>query len=321
MLRFGICDRDQFRRIEAQGKLRTSAVSYSLLKVDDDAGDEDLRMFEAISLRLRTSNGTVRMTFANRFRDVDEVASRILQVNFDPKAALRIQDRAVSHGLTSYEWAQRLFVLFPDAQIEASDRILNFYRIALPNGDVYILEPDGQPIQYIRPPFVISMAYREPFRFPLNHLIAMHAKKQFRKSGLGRNWKQSADSAHLSVDQICCIHPRARQLSKADQRFRICARSVFDPTPGLDVLRTMNILNRDYFSADQLTEGATAAFRSLNPGGIWILGRTLEEDSSNHVTFLKRTHDGWEILQRIGRGSEIEELALRAPASSSRRNS
>jgi len=78
----------------------------------------------------------------------------------------------------------------------------------------------------------------------------------------------------------------------------------------------MNIFNRAYFSAEQLGEGANAAFHSIKPGGIWILGRTLEQDFSNHVTFLRRLDQGWEVLERIGKGSDIEDLALHAHISS-----
>jgi hypothetical protein len=114
------------------------------------------------------------------------------------------------------------------------------------------------------------------------------------------------------VGKICCIHPEARSLTKRDSRFHICLRSVFEVTPGVDVLRTMNILNRDYFSADQLIHGARAVFQSIKPGGIWIAGRTLQEDLRNHVTFLKRQKERWEVIERIGGGSEIEEFAHRA---------
>jgi len=73
----------------------------------------------------------------------------------------------------------------------------------------------------------------------------------------------------------------------------------------------MNILSRAYFSVEQLIQGAQAAFQAVKPGGIWIIGRTLEEDLSNHTTFLKRAQKGWEVIERIGGGSEIEEFALR----------
>jgi hypothetical protein len=73
----------------------------------------------------------------------------------------------------------------------------------------------------------------------------------------------------------------------------------------------MNILNKDYFSDSQLSEGSEAAFQSLKSGGVWIVGRTLESDFSNHVTFLQKQENGWEILARIGNGSEMEGYAGR----------
>jgi hypothetical protein len=69
----------------------------------------------------------------------------------------------------------------------------------------------------------------------------------------------------------------------------------------------MNILNRNYFPVERLVEGANAAFQSLKPGGLWIVGRTLL-DETNHVTFFTRTEKKWEAIARIGKGSEIEEL-------------
>ena len=76
----------------------------------------------------------------------------------------------------------------------------------------------------------------------------------------------------------------------------------------------MNIFNRDYFSEQQLTEGVSAAFQSLQPGGLWIVGRTLEEKFTNQATFFRRNEQGFEVLERIGSGSEMEALALRATA-------
>lgn len=95
--------------------------------------------------------------------------------------------------------------------------------------------------------------------------------------------------------------------------FRLRVRSLFELMPGAcHVLRTMNILNKEYFSPEQLTAGVHAAFQSLKPKGIWIVGRTAEDDFSNHVTFFRRQEDGWEVLERIGKGSDIEDLVLHA---------
>jgi hypothetical protein len=73
----------------------------------------------------------------------------------------------------------------------------------------------------------------------------------------------------------------------------------------------MNILNMAYFSRTCLLDGIHAAFESVKPGGLWIVGRTLEENLTNHVTVFRRTAEKWEVLDRIGNGSEIEELVMR----------
>jgi len=315
VLRVGVCTRDQFARLGENPSSATSEISYDLLDVPDDAVEEEIRMFEAITLSLRTSNGTMRTTLSHRFQDVDRITCQVLRRFFDKAGDVHIQDRAVSHGLTSCEWAQSLFEVFPHARVEASDRMLFLYRIAFPSGEKFILEPDGHPLQYIRPPFVVRLSHREPLRFPLNHVLVAHAKWRLKRLALPVPLGDRCADERYEIDRISCIHPRARLLSKTDARFRMRTRSVFEQTPGVDVLRTMNILNKVYFSTAQLIEGANATFQSLRIGGIWIVGRTFEEDLSNHVTIFRRHKEGWEILERVGRGSEMEDFARQAPGS------
>jgi hypothetical protein len=314
MLRFGICTQAEYIKARGRQSLAGSGVSFSLLEVGEDATEEEIQRFEAISCTLGTSNGTNRTTFRHRFRDVDVVTMRIVERFYRTDAELYIQDRAASHGLTSCELAEQFFQVFPRAEFEASDRVLYLLRLSLVNGETYIVEPNGQPLQYIKPPFAVVLCPREPYRYPLNHLIAARAKWRFRHLSLADGWMDSSGGDGYRVDKICCIHPQARSLMKRNSRFQVRMRSVFEHTPGVDVLRTMNILNKAYFSAEQLVNAASAAFHSLKPGGIWIVGRTLEENFSNHVTFLRRHQEKWEVLDRIGKGSEMEEFAARAPA-------
>jgi hypothetical protein len=76
----------------------------------------------------------------------------------------------------------------------------------------------------------------------------------------------------------------------------------------------MNIYNRAYFSEDRLREGVRAVLGSLTQDGIWIVGRTADEAATSHnVTVFRRRESGvLEVIERVGQGSEIEELALKA---------
>lgn len=320
MLRFGIYTEQQYRRAGPNRRELGPRVAYNLLDVGSDPNEEQVAMFEDLCFRLRTSNGTFRTTVPQRFVDVDTAASRWMSELFAKGAAIRIQDRAASHCLTSYEWAQRVFAAHSQAEFEASDLVLSLYELSLASGEIYIVEPDGEPLQYIRPPFVLSVHHREPRRYLLNLWLGARARRRFRRLGLPDGWQQSETGPGYRVRRISCVHPRAVALAARDSRFQVRTRSVFEITPqACDVLRTMNILNHSYFTGDELTSATNAVFDSLRVGGLWIVGRTWEEDLRNHATFFMRREDGWQVLGRTGNGSEIEQLALAASAGRSMR--
>ena len=301
MLTLGIYSKERYLKLGDERRGLGARAAYNLLRTGDNPSLEEIRMFEDICITLNTSNGTFRTTYPERFKEVDAIALRWIEEFFKPGFSLRVQDRAVSTGLTSAEWWRSLSPLYPELQFEASDLLVEL--LELSHGyETYIVEPNGKPLQYIRPPFVASLGYPESWRNPLLRWVSSRAKKRFARLPLDR----------AKARPIPCIHPHARSLMHAGCNFRFVVRSVFERTPrACNVLRTMNILNLSYFSTDQLVEAAGAIFDSVTPGGIWIVGRTLETDFTNHASILRRGDEGWEILERIGNGSEIEHLALR----------
>jgi hypothetical protein len=313
VLRFGIYSERQYQRAGPRRRDLGAQVAYTLLDVGSDPSDDRVAMFEDVCFRLRTSNGTFRTSFAQRFVDLDTAALRWMGELFAPGDEIRIQDRAASHCLTSHDFAQRLFAAYPQAEFEASDLFLCLYELSLPGGEKYIVEPNGQPLQYIRPPFVLSTCHREPRRYPVNLWLGVRARKRFARLALPEGWMQSSGGPGYRVRPVPCVHPRAAALAAHNPRFRLRTRSVFEVTPqSCHVLRTMNILNRAYFAEGQLETAANAAFESVRTGGLWIVGRTWEDDFSNHATFFLRGRDAWRILGRVGEGSELEQLVLAA---------
>lgn len=322
MVKFGIITQEQYLRLDERKRRFSGAhVAYNLLSVGEQPSAEQIRIFEDVSFTLRTSNGTFRTTFRNRFEDVDRASLRWIGKFYPAGSSFLVQDRAVSHGLTSAEFAQRIFEQFPKAVFEASDLLLGLIELAV-DGEVYVAERSGTPLQYIKAPFVVPLYHKESFRYPWNRWVARRARRRFDNLKLPAGWSatQSTQSQRIShhgldlrVRYIPYIHPEAIALTRQNHNFGFHERSVFDAAPGTcDVLRTMNIFNRDYFSNQQLTEGVSAAFQSLRLGGLWIVGRTLEKDHTNHATLLRRRENGWEVLERIGSGSEMEALALTA---------
>jgi hypothetical protein len=312
ILRFGITKQADYLRLGERRKMSGARVSYALLDVGDRPSPEQIKVFEDISFTLRTSNGTFRTTFRNRFADVNEIAGRLMSKLWKaPQTPLRVEDRAVSHALTSQEWATGLLEDWPQAQFEASDLLFELVRLTLPDGSYFITEPSGEPLQYVKPPFVVSVLHPEPRRYPFNRWIAQRALRRFRRLRLPADWTVGTGGEYYKVDRIPYVHPEARALALSNTRFQLQVRSIFDVSSGgCDVLRTMNIFNRDYFSERDLKRGAAAALASVRTGGMWIVGRTREDDFTNHVSFLARCEHGWKVLERTGAGAEMEAVAI-----------
>lgn len=301
VLTLGIHTPGRYLAIGEERRFSGARVAYNLLDIGDNPTPEEVRIFEDICFTLQIANGTFRATYRNRFPDLNEAAIATMRRMFAPSAPLRIQDRAASSGLTSAEWAHRVFEEFPGADFEASDTLRELIEWSPAPGETYILEPGGAPLQYISPPFVVSLLNPEPWINPARVLAA--------RRGLRRLRTLPSESGRRKT--ISLVHPEARALGRRTPRFRFTLRSVFDATPGAsEVVRTMNILNRSYFPDNRLREAAGAIFESVAPGGLWILGRTLEEDFSNHATFFRRAPAGWEAVERFGRGSDVEDIAL-----------
>ena len=70
----------------------------------------------------------------------------------------------------------------------------------------------------------------------------------------------------------------------------------------------MNVLNIAYFNKERLEEAIEAVYESVKEGGMWIVGRT--EENGNHVTIFRRMDRRWEVIERLGNGSEIETLVV-----------
>jgi hypothetical protein len=240
---------------------------------------------------------------------------------------LFVEDWAASDCLTSSEWARSLLPSFPQLDFIASDLLL-FLIEARETGTEkrFIFEPGGNPLQYVSPPFVVRLAQPEPIVFPFNWLLYRSARRRWRTAqaswSIPESWKDSLMDAPLQqgkfeLRKLSLIHPEALQLVSEDPRFAVRRHSIFEPSTRVNhVVRSMNIYNRAYFSEEQLRQGVCCVAESLFPGGIWIVGRTLDKEASTHeVTIFQKGASGeFQILQRVGPGSEIESLALTVKA-------
>jgi hypothetical protein len=330
MIKLGVWRPDQFYPAPPQSPLdriyyalSRTRVSFHLLTTPRQPSLGDIQFFERLLPYVCLSSGVYRTTYRQRFKDLDPLVNGILSRYFAVSEKLLVEDWAASDCLTSSEWAKSLLPLFPQLNFVASDLLL-FLIEARETGTEkrFIFEPDGNPLQYVDPPFVIRLGQPEPIVFPFNWLLYQSAQRRWRNArtswNIPESWKNSLTGGPIQqgkfeLRKLSLIHPEALQVVDENPHFMVHRHSIFEPsTRANHVIRSMNIYNRAYFSEEQLRQGVRCVGESLLPGGIWIVGRTIDKNATVHeVTIFQKGVSGeFEILDRVGSGSEIEKLAL-----------
>lgn len=314
MFRTGIWRAAALKELETSRRFRP--VSYRLLKDVTPENPDSIQVFEHIVRWLRLSSGIWRTTYPERFADVDREMSRLLPQIFGTRP-IEIHDWAASDCLASAEWAEKLAVDVPAARLVASDLLLHLVEVSR-GSEAFITEPDGTPLQYVRPPFVVSLQEPAPLFYPVNRLLAALARSrsvQIRDMLQLCRWPDSPTKpvslAAWTAERISLIHPRARQRVAAGSGFEIRTHSVFTPlTSPCQVIRTMNIFNRKYFGEPMLREGARCVHESLEEGGIWVIGRTVEEKrpTRNCASIFQKADGAFRLLFQLNGGSEIDPV-------------
>jgi hypothetical protein len=301
--------------------LSRTRIGLHLLTTPRQPSRGDIQFFERLLPYVCLSSGVYRTTYRQRFKNLNPHVNQILTQHFAASEKLLVEDWAASDCLTSSEWAESLLPLFPHLDFIASDLLL-FLIEARETGTEkrFIFEPGGHPLQYVDPPFVIRLSHPEPIVFPYNWLLYRSAKRRWQNAqaswNIPESWKNSLTDepfrqGHFEFRKLSLIHPEALQLASEDPHFAVGRHSIFEPSSRKNhVIRSMNIYNRAYFSDEQLRAGVRCISESLLSEGVWIVGRTVDENASTHeVTIFQKGASGeFQILSRIGPGSEIERL-------------
>lgn len=316
MLKLGICTAAQDTSLRHLWRRGLSAAT--ILPIQESSGLEASRLFERIVSQLRLSNGTVRTTLSKRLVAVDERVAELLPILFPRRTRLLVEDWAVSTGITAVEWFRSLQELYPAVRFTASDLMLYVIEVRCQGErDAFVVEPGGKPIQYVRAPFVVSLTEQQHPLYFINVAIQRRALRKWKTIAkhihFPLDWEdadapQTILPAPFSLRRIPLIHPNV--LDTQNEQFRVKEHSVFSClSEPVHIIRTMNILNHSYFSVAQLHSAIDAVRRSLLPGGLWIVGRTIKETPPEHdVTVIQNGPDCWTPVLRMGAGSEIESL-------------
>jgi hypothetical protein len=300
----------------------TKTVAYSLLRVPECPGAEDVRRFEAVIPFVRLASGVHRTTRRGRFDDLNTWLCKALLAYMRPSAALEVHDWAVSDALATVEWAQGLFACFSAARVVGSDCFFHLIEVRIREHEIFIFEPDGTPLQFVRPPFVISLAHDERWFYPINRLVrhtalrkANHIRPWIREHGIHflsdtPMWREG----QRAFRALPLLHPEALQFASREQRFSLAIHDAFTPlTQPCDVLRVMNLYNPGILGKHAVLRGIQSAMQSVRDGGLLLIGRTSKNNRNDASLFRKRA-EKLELISRFGNIWELEELATRQVA-------
>jgi hypothetical protein len=251
-----------------------------------DLQDIDRRTFSKLVSSLRTGI-TWKSTSPARHQRTDELIMEICS-DFSPV----ILDVGASDGITSLELIEKLgsaFTMYYVTDVSFNINIIE----QKPN--VYFYDSCGKCFLISTRKFLVYSDFTEAY-FPLKLI----AKKFF------------AFAPVFNVDrskQISLIQPDLLRIAKQDARVSIEQYSIFDPWTKIrpDIIKAANILNRTYFSDDQIRSAITNFKTILKEGGKLIVTDNRDEEN---VSLFYRDNNSFKLQRNIGKGTEIKDIVL-----------
>lgn len=273
---------------------RMPTTSMTFL-ADGRCEDEQLLMEERFFRELRLRNGTFKTTYAARMPELDAYCVSLAP----PGKELRLLDIGVSSGVTSLELLRAFDRAERAVALLATDLVMDG-RLFRWGGCELLIDSSDEVLQVA----IGRLSRGRP------HEPSASRRRAFLDKAM--QWTgRIVQALPLRPVQI----PIVSKVLARRPDVNFCEADVFsfvsDWDRGFWLVRAANILNLDYFSAAQLRSALRCLIQYVQCDGILVLNRTIEPDRANHGTIFRRDAQGQlHVLCRIGRGSEIEALAL-----------
>jgi len=249
---------------------------------------------------IRLPNGVFKTTTDRRMDDLNALVVDCLKKA--GAAPREILDVAASSGISSVELVETLASGGFDAQLTATDLSLSATLVALSRNHYVLVDRSGEILQHT----IFGVSLRPwPRRMDVltgYWLVRRIANAVARASLAGR----SSGETVMLVSGRAKVHPRISFVEDdvlADAPDGLARR--------FDVVRAANVLNRSYFSAADLARAVDGLVtRMRGPGSFLVVARTLEDGTNNGTVFQLNDNDGFDVVSRLGEGSEIEDIVL-----------
>lgn len=281
MLKLGVYSIDQLRSGKVRSLLgRRKRVAIQLLN-EIDAEQEYDSLFDIVVRDLTDDRGAFKRTSSARFTEFDQKAAELLHQSFpNSSSQVAIHDVAVSNARTAVDFYHVVTKEIADIDYLATD-----YDPALTvvkSGSLsVVLSSRNSVVQVVLPPFVFTPKQREhPVMYPINLLVAKILQVTTVKRLVDRYLRGEVDDASIERVELFC--PAAKTLANSSDNFHLGTHNLLEPMDTANLyscVRAMNVLNRNYFNAAQLSTVLSNIAASLTEGGLLIAGSNQESDT------------------------------------------
>jgi hypothetical protein len=269
---------------------------------------------EAFFSSLRLKNGTYKYTYPRRLDHLNQVVNSLLPLS----RPLKLMDVAVSSGISTLEWMRSLDRTGIEYNMVASDLTLYGLLISIGKRLHVLTDSRGYPLQFE----VAGRAIPNPpgGRNTIRYFLPLVTIKIALALGIRVLQEacstidegQSVRRRGINCQRVLLVSRGLRESSHLrliEEDLLANNQSVRD----LHALRAANILNKSYFDNDTLLRILVNLRCRLANSGLLVVCRTDDSGTNNGTVFRLNEARTLEVLERIGEGSEIEELALSLP--------
>lgn len=287
MYRHGLVTRDQIPSDLSMDMAEAPELAFTLLgEIDLPLSPADEVAIEMICNAMATGHGLVhrRRTFQRRYDRINAAIVEAVEQHLPEATPLRVQDVAVSNGISSVEFFETLAKRV-NPEFCGMDYLDSIRVVDMPGGWRMVFENTGRPLQAVGHGFVIPLATRVGWRYPVNRVLRSWLKR--RAVPRAAATLAQAQPGAPGVTHHDAFHPRARAVAARDPRFRLGFGDMYEATPErFDLIRAMSVFSN--LDAPRITRATCAMCSSLEEGGLFVVGRNPGRHSNENPTTIFR---------------------------------
>lgn len=253
---------------------------------------------------LKTSNDTWKLTASRRFERLDQLVLQALPP--PPGSAVSVLDVGASSGVTTLELHRLLAGSGYRPATIATDRSVSAFVVPIARRCQAIVGQGGEILQYVLGRWLVR-----PWSSRTDRVLGVALLRKALFWAVGDTVRRTLAEAPEQCAKVRLVSARF----SAEPGLDLVEDDVLVRRPAFegrfDLVRAANILNRSYFSEDEL-RGAIANLLAYlrRPDGLLLLVRTHKDGVQHGTLFALRRNGVLRALRRVGGGSEIERLAI-----------